>query len=324
MTDERYWKSPEEHGASAGSPDSPAKDERRASPLDRREFLLASGFTVAGSLAGCARRPVEMAVPYLVQPEEIVPGRATWYAAGCGGCSAGCGALVKTRDGRPIKLEGNPEHPFSGGGLCAVGQASLLGLYDSQRLAGPRWQGAEVGWDEIDQELTRRIDEIVARGGRVRLLTDTVNGPTERRWIGRFLDRFEDARHVVYDPLSSSALLDAHRATHGRRVLPRYRFDRADVIVSLGADFLGTWISPVEFTAAYARGRDLGADHPHLSFHAQLEGRMSLTGTNADLRAIVDPAEYGPILNHLVARVGAHTGGAPALFAYGAELLEEL
>src|SRR6516164_9113196 len=118
----------------------------------RRDLLRLAGFALAGaSLAGCQRAPVRYAVPFLVQPEEIVAGRASYYASVCGGCSAGCGLLVKTRDGRPLKLEGNPTHPLSRGGLCAVGQASLLGLYDSQRLQQPQQKSNPVAWSDVDK-----------------------------------------------------------------------------------------------------------------------------------------------------------------------------
>jgi len=313
MSDKRYWKSLEELDARAEQAE---RDERASlleEPIGRRGFLAASGFTLAsGVLGGCSRSPVEKAIPYLEQPDDIVPGRAAWYATTCGGCSARCGVLAKTRDGRPIKLEGNPVHTFSTGGLCAVGQASLVELYDSHRLRAPRLQGQEMGWDEVDEAVEASIGETIATDGRVRFLTDTVTSPTEQRLIDRFLRQFPDARHVVYDPLSSSAILDAHLATHGGRILPRYDFSQADVIVSFGADFLGTWISPVEYTAAYRRGRDLDGDWPNLSYHAQLEGRMSLTGSNADLRVVVDPGDVGLILSQLIGRVEILAGADPA------------
>ena len=315
MSDKRYWKSLEELDDSTVSADRDELGEPIIGPIDRRGFLKASGFSLAGTLMlGCSRGVVEKAIPYLVQPEEIVPGRATWYATTCEGCAARCGALIKNRDGRPIKLEGNREHPISNGGLCAVGQASLLELYDSQRLAGAQLDGQPATWDEVDQAVTARITDVLAGGGRVRLLSDTVTSPTEQRLINRFMAQFADSRHVVYDPLSSSAILDAHLMTHGERLLPRFDFERADAIVSFGADFLGTWISPVEFTAAYHRGRRLNGDSPHLSYHAQFEGRMSLTGSNADLRVRLDPADAGLVLSHLVQRIAAHGDGAPVAF----------
>jgi molybdopterin-containing oxidoreductase family iron-sulfur binding subunit len=138
----------------------------------RRDFLQLAGFAIAGlSVAGCRRAPVRHARPYLVQPEDVVAGRAAYYASVCGACGAGCGTLVKTRDGRPIKLEGNPSHPLSRGGLCAVGQASLLGLYDSRRLQRPNRAGTDVGWDEVDTAVRERLLAVRNQGRPVRLLT---------------------------------------------------------------------------------------------------------------------------------------------------------
>src|SRR6516164_7359988 len=117
----------------------------------RREFLKMAGFAFAGAaLNGCDRAPVERALAPVTQPEGIIPGRVYDYASTCGGCRAGCGLLARVRDGRPVKLEGNPEHPLSRGGLCAVGQASLLGLYDSLRLQHPLHQGRQATWPEVD------------------------------------------------------------------------------------------------------------------------------------------------------------------------------
>ena len=232
----------------------------------RRSFLRLVGFGLASTtFASCSRGPVQYAVPALDASVEFVPGRAYWIASTCAGCEAGCGVLAKCRDGRPIKLEGAPAHPVSAGGLCPSGQGTILSLYDSHRLEGPQRDGAAVDWATADRELRAALDELRARGGRVRLLTGTLNGPSTRAAIERFLGGFQDARHVAYDGLSASALLDAHARTHGVRLLPRLRFDRARTIASFGADFLSTWISPVEFTAGYAQGRSLDASPPRMS-----------------------------------------------------------
>jgi Fe-S-cluster-containing dehydrogenase component/anaerobic selenocysteine-containing dehydrogenase len=290
----------------------------------RREFLEASGFGLfVSALAGCSRAPVQNAFGYIQQPEGAVPGRSDWYASVCGACPAGCGLLVKNRDGRPIKLEGNPKHPLSHGGLCAAGQAAVLGLYDSQRLQSPLIAGKPAAWDQVDQELRARLKDIRARGGAVRFLSETIISPTKLAMIRRFLEgearlsnskeqpakdgehwkRFADARHVIYDPLSSSAILSAYERTHGARILPRYRLDNADVIVSLDADFLGTWINPVAFTAEYQRGRVPEGKPARMSYHVQFESRMSLTGTSADERFAVPPEHLGPLLSHLAVRL---------------------
>jgi molybdopterin-containing oxidoreductase family iron-sulfur binding subunit len=142
------------------------------------------------------------------------------------------------------------------------------------------------------------------------VLAATVNSPTTAAVIAEFLKGFKNGRLVSYDPVSSSAILDAHAQTHGARLLPHYRFDRADVIVGLDADFLGTWVSPVEFTRGYTAKRRVDERAPSRSFHAQIESRMSLTGSKADRRLRVAPGELGHVATHLVARV-ARKAGAP-------------
>jgi molybdopterin-containing oxidoreductase family iron-sulfur binding subunit len=236
-------------------------------------------------------------MPYLIQPENVVAGRSQYYASTCGACPAGCGVLGKVRDGRPIKLEGNPEQAISGGATCATGQASILGLYDSLRLKQPLAGGKPSTWADVDREIVGRLRS----AGAVRYLSGTITSPTKQAAIDRFLGQFRDARHVMYDALSASAILDAHQQTHGTRVLPHYRFDRADVIVSFDADFLGTWISPVEFTRDYSARRR----PPERSWHAQFEGRMSLTGSKADRRLRTAPDEMRERLTQLARRIAA-------------------
>ncbi len=280
-----------------------------AGEFPRRSFLKAAGFALGGAVVtGCSRTPVEKAIPYLLQPEGIIPGKAYFYASTCDGCTAACGLLVKNRDGRPIKLEGNPDHPLSRGGLCARGQASVLGLYDSRRLNQPLRGGEPATWEEVDGDIVEQLNRLRANGGTVRVLSETIHSPTLGKVIEEFLGGFADGRHIVYDPLSSAAILSAHEQTMGRRILPRYRFDRASVVVGLDADFLGTWISPVEYAAGYRQGRRLEEESPRFSYHLQFESRMSLTGSKADARIRVLPSELGLVATHLAERLAARAG----------------
>lgn len=304
----RYWKSSSERDRDPAFL-SAAENEFAESPvelgwLDRRDFLKAAGFAVAGAaLSGCGRAPVQTALPLVSQPEQITPGRPVHYASTCGACSAGCGILAKCRDGRPIKLEGNPEHPLSHGGLCAVGQASLLGLYDSQRLQNPRKNGQDASWEVVDHEIRQRLEEIRRQNGAVRILSGTVTSPTLDWMIRNFMSTLPNGLHIVYDPLSSAAILDAHRWTHGIRVLPCFHLERADSIVSFDADFLGTWISPVEFTHAYKARRTLEGTPPRCSLHVQFESRLSLTGSKADQRHRLAPGDMGLVMTYLADRL---------------------
>ena len=304
--------------------------------INRRSFLKATGFAFAGAvvagMTGCSRPPEQKIIPFLEQPEEIIPGREYWYASTCHGCSAGCGILTRNLDGRPVKLEGNPHHPLSKGGLCAVGQASILPLYDSQRLRTPMMGAKEANWAQVDQAILAQLADLRKKGGAVRVLSSTVNSPALRRSIREFLADFPDSRHVQYDALSSSAILSAHQATHGARILPHYRFDRARTIVGFDADFLGTWISPVEFTRDYTAGRSLKSTPPTMSLHVQVESRMSLTGSSADRRHVVSPQEcdnWVALLAERIAKLAgqadaAQTPAAPALNPKSAALIDDL
>jgi Fe-S-cluster-containing dehydrogenase component len=301
-------------------------DQLKAEPvrdlwsLNRRRFLEAAGFSLSlAAAAGCNRAPQVAGLPFVEQPPGTVPGEMRYYGSTCGGCSAGCGLLVGTRDGRPLKMEGMPAHPLSQGGLCGVGQAQPLELYDSMRLQGPLKGGPLKGallknggsgnekqpaqWTEIDLDISNQLAEIKRAGGAVRLVTPTITSPTLGGVIADFLEPFDDARHITFDAVSSSAILDAHEKTHRTRLLPHYRLDRAEVVVSFGADFLGTWISPVEYTAAWSQSRRPSEAKPSMSYHVQLESRLSLTGCNADRRFVIGPHEQSLLIHQLADRL---------------------
>jgi Fe-S-cluster-containing dehydrogenase component/anaerobic selenocysteine-containing dehydrogenase len=293
-----------------------------ADPPSRREFLKLLGAGAAFAAAGCARKPVEKILPYVHAPEELVPGVPVYYASTCGECPAGCGVLVKTREGRPIKLEGNKAHPLNKGALCPRGQASLLNLYDPDRLQGPLLSGRGKGsskpatWQAVDQKVMQALGE--ARGrGKVVLLSGTVTSPTTMALVKQFLASYPGSEHVVYDAVSQDALLKAQELMYGARAVPRYRLDKADLLVTLGADPLGTMISPVEYARDfYGRRRpELG---PMMRVIA-IEPISSLTGTNADERLRVRPDHLYPVAMAIVhellvakPRGAAAPGGATA------------
>ncbi|HVC97082.1 MAG TPA: hypothetical protein VND64_25610, partial [Pirellulales bacterium] len=300
----------------------------------RRDFLKLAGFAFASTaLSGCQRSPVQYALAPLAPTEEVVAGRSYDLASTCGGCGAGCGLLAKVRDGRPIKLEGNPQHPLSRGGLCAVGQASLLGLYDRLRLRYPLRDGRQATWHEVDQAVREQLAAARKQRGAVRFLTGSLTSPTTRYQVQQFLGTFADARHVVYDTRSCSAILDSHARTHGHRLLPHYHLDQAEVIVGFEADFLGTWLSPTEFTAAYQAGRSLEDPSPKPSYHVQFESRLSLTGSKADQRLVIAPGEVGLVMSHLATRLarkadvaldGGELPGPPVAEAFLDDLADRL
>jgi len=275
-------------------------DKSNQGGVARRDFLTVMGASMAMASFACARRPVHKIIPYVVKPEEITPGVANWYASTCNECSSSCGILVKNREGRPIKIEGNPDHPLNQGTLCARGQASLLNLYDPDRLKAPlirsRANGSrrETDWAAVDAEISAQLKEIASRSGRVRILSGELQGDSTRRLVREFLGAFSHGGLVEFEPLALEEIGAAQADSYGASVVPRYLFDRADMIVSLGADFLGTWISPVEHSIAWSKGRKLSGEkaaQAKLSKMVCFESTMTVTGSNADERHPIRPGD---------------------------------
>ncbi len=279
--------------------------------LSRRDFLKLAGFSLsAASLAACTKMPVQKAMPYLTQPEDVVPGVANYYASTCGGCSAGCAIVVKNREGRPIKIEGNAGSSLNGAGVCAVGQASLLGLYDTARAKNPTIDGQKVSWADLDSKILAAIEQSKSQSKKSVLLTGTILSPTTKRVIDLFVSKY-NIEHISYDAVSSAAIAKANLQSFGREVIPHYLFEKALTIVSVGADFLGTWLSPVEFSRAYAANRKLVGREAKLSYHVQFEASMSLAGSNADQRVAVAASDYGLLLLDLYNHIVKVKGGTP-------------
>jgi len=277
----------------------------------RRDFLKALGFGLgAVTLAACQTAPVHKSIPYLVKPEEIVPGIPNYYTSTFNGHSV----LVKTREGRPIKIEGNPNCILSAGSLDAKGQASVLDLYDVSKLKNPVLNNAESSWDKIDQFVKSELSAIKTGAKKIRIVSSTVNSPSTKAAIADFSAQYPNTKHVQVDAVSYTGIIKANENSFGKAVLPRYRFDKAELIVSFGADFLGTWISPLEFSRQYVSKRNNKAlEGKKMSRHIQFETGMSLTGTNADARIAIKPSEEGIALLNLYAALGGSITGTKPL-----------
>jgi Fe-S-cluster-containing dehydrogenase component/anaerobic selenocysteine-containing dehydrogenase len=259
----------------------------------RRNFLKLSGFSfVVSALAAC-RSKIEKAIPYIIAPVEITPGEALYYASSYMNGNDYCSIIVKNRDGRPIKIEGNPESSLTKGGTSARVQASVLELYDICRFNGPLTNDIPASWENIDNDIIPRLERISREKGKIVLLTPSVFSPSTEAVISGFLKKYPGSEWVRYDAISYSAALEANRITFGQQVIPDYRFDRADLVVSFGADFLGTWLSPIEFTKQFSSRRNPELNMNHL---IQLESNLSLTGCNADTRIQIKPSQEHAIL----------------------------
>src|SRR5277367_6697253 len=219
----------------------------------RRDFLKALGFGVgAVTLAACQKVPVHKSIPYLIKPEEVTPGVANYYAS----TYEGHAILVKTREGRPIKVEGNPHDLLSKGGLSGQAQASVLDLYDVSRLKNSMRDGGDYGWGQTDGFVKSELAAIKAGGKKIRIVSSTITSPSTLAVIADFIAQFPTTKHIAYDAVSYTGIIQANQNSFNKAVLPHYYFDKADVIVSFGADFLGTWISPAEFIRQYVQNRN--------------------------------------------------------------------
>lgn len=275
------------------------KDTLSNSKTTRRDFLKYVGFsTAAASLAAC-EGPVMKSIPYVVQPERIVPGIANYYATTMANGFDFAGVLVKTREGRPIKIEHNT---MANTGANARVQASVLSLYDNKRLQRPVANGEKVLWEQFDKEVTGALGNV---DGDIVILTHTFASPSTSRLIQDFSAKFGNVRHVVYDSVVEDYSLDAFEARYGVRALPTYDFSNAETIVSIGADFLGDW-GGGGHDAGYARSRI--PVNGKMSRHIQFESNYSITGAKADKRIPLKPSEQKAALVALYGRIAG--GGA--------------
>ena len=246
--------------------------------IKRRDFLKVLGVTGAGAtITGCSEP--ERLLPYVVAPEEITPGVATWYTTVCDGCSAQCGMWVRTREGRAVKIEGNPNHPVSRGGLCSKGHATLQHLYNPDRFHGPMIREGERlrqgTWVEAEQLLAAQITahgNVMFVGGRM--------GPSMHDLVDQFLAAVDGTR-VQYDAVSDAPLREAARIAYGGPGLPSYDIGNARLLLSFGNDFIETGSSPVAHNKGLAQMSSVDAAGSKGRF-VYLGPRLSTTGLNAD------------------------------------------
>ena len=263
--------------------------------IKRRDFLkiIAVAGGTAAITGGCSSQPVEKIIPYVIPPDNVIPGIPNWYASTCTECPAGCGILVKNREGRAIKIEGNPASPINSGSVCARGQAMLQGLYNPDRVREPVRRNSSgklgaISWDEAEKTLSEKIQGIRGEGvGKVVFLTNNVSG-TLRKLIGDWLSAIGNGKHIVYETFAYEPLKEANKVTFGVDKIPTYNIDKAKFLLSFGADFLETWLSPVEYARKFSQMHGFKKDKGMGKF-VHVEPRRSLTGANADEWVAIKP-----------------------------------
>ncbi len=280
-------------------------DVAKLSAMSRSQFLALLTTSAAFAAAGCSNyRDRGEIVPYTKQPEGVTPGIANYYASTCSGCAQSCGVLVKTREGRPIKIDGNPDHPINRGKICPKGQAGVLQLYDPYRLRGPQYgaksgRNGELTWEEADKSIIQHLKSSVSESKEIAIVAHPNFSPTSTRLFGEFLRRYPTARIYTYDVFHEESREKAWQRCYGSRRTPAIQWDKADLILALESDFLGTEELVVEQTRLYASRRDAAASS-RLNRLYCVEGTYSLTGTNADYRLRLRPdAQFEFVLSLL-------------------------
>ncbi len=295
MASSEFLTSPLAEGAQVTPEDAPA----------RRSFLKLMGASMALTTFGCVRRPAQKIVPYVNRPQEIQPGLANYYASSFIDGYEGFGTVVTTREGRPIKVEGNPVYPLNRGGMSARAHSHVLSLYDPDRASGPkqnllnekRTNKDVIGtsWSKADADIVNSLKK-----GKVALLTNSLSSPSKKALVGQFKSTFA-AEHFQWDPISNDIIVEGQKLSYGTATLPRLRLDRAKYIVTVDADILGTHLSPTDQTVDFSKGRK--SLDENMNKLVCFESLLSLTGTNADERFIIKPSQQASVILALIHEV---------------------
>jgi molybdopterin-containing oxidoreductase family iron-sulfur binding subunit len=288
-------------------------DQLAESSSGRRDFLKFLGFSVAAATLAACEAPVTKVVPYVNKPEDVTPGVATWYASTYYDGLSYASILVKTREARPIFIKGNKDFGFTKGGTNPQIIASVLGLYDSERLNGVRAKGSDENIPVAKAD--KAIVSALKAAKDIVVLSPTVISPSMDTAISALeaayaINGTSKVKRVQYDGISYGAIRKANEQNFGAAIIPSYDFSKAKTIVSVGADFLSTWLLSNEYAVQYGLNRVPGKG---MSKHYQFESIMSITGSNADGRAQIKPSESANVLAYILKGIGGSTAVSSAL-----------
>lgn len=285
----------------------PVKTQAGEEP-SRRDFLKLMGFSVAAASLAACEAPVRKAIPYVNKPEESDPGIPNYYASTYSSGNDVASVVVKTKEGRPIKIEGNTLSKTGGAGTSSQIEASILSLYDQERLQNPRINGEETDWNTIDNRIKT---DLGLSPGKIAVVSYSNCSPSTARAIEKLADKYGEVEHIQYDPISVSGLLDAYEKASGNRIFPMYDFSKAKTIVSLASDFLNSWPSHQLANGQFVQTRQLGKDKKDMSRLYVFESNLSLTGSNADYRQPIKPSEEALYAANLYNMVAVKVGATP-------------
>lgn len=264
------------------------------SKVSRRKFLALLGASAALAGTACSDyRDKGEIIPYNDKPEEITVGKPNFYASTCTSCAHSCGILIKTREGRPIKIDGNPDHPVNKGKTCAKGQASILDLYNPERIREPFIRRnrlvTSVSWERANEDIINTLKK--AGDKEIALVSHTITSPTTKKLLDEFKQKYPSAKIYSYELFDESTRLSSWKKLNGSGSFPQIKWNEAEIILSLEGDFLGTDGNRIENSRLFSNGRDIMKNTFNRLY--VVEGNMSLTGMNSDYRLRLRPdAQY--------------------------------
>jgi MoCo/4Fe-4S cofactor protein with predicted Tat translocation signal len=303
----------------------------------RRDFLKFLGFSVAAATVVACEAPVVKAIPYVNKPENVTPGMPTWYASTYYDGVSYASILVKTREGRPIYIKGNKDFGFTKGATNPQILASVLSLYDSARLTAPTKDGKVTTWSTLDKEVTTKLKEIISKKGKIVLVSNSIVSPSTYSAIDLLKNSINEGNvegnsfeHIQYDAVSYAGIRQANKESFGLTtvagdlsadgIIPDYDFSKAKTIVSIGADFLNSWLISTEYQAQYASRRN--PDGEWMSKHFQFESVMSISGSNADYRAMIKPSEEANVVAYILEKFGVNSGVSSKLSSESSKIAD--
>ncbi len=265
-------------------------DPSKLSGISRRKFLALLSASAALTATACTDyRDKGEIIPYNKRPEEVFPGVANYYASTCNGCGQACGILIKTREGRPIKVDGNPDHPINKGKICAKGQASILDLYDPERLKAPRFNRNDISWKSVDENIITALNEAQRDGKEIAIVTDRITSPTTKKVLDDFVSKYPNTKIYSHSLVNDEQRRQAWLESYGTTEYPSIKFEEANVILALDADFLGNEGNYIENMRKFTAKREVVGKTDFNRLYVA-EGRMSATGMMADYRVSISPS----------------------------------
>jgi len=272
--------------------------------ISRRKFLAISAATTALTAVGCTDyRDKGEIVPYNKKPETTTIGIANYYSSTCSGCSNSCGILIKTREGRPIKVDGNPDHPINKGKICSAGQASILNLYDPERLKHPSknlgWKYQKESWENLNKEIITALEKAKNGNKEIAIISHTIHSPSAVKLLKDFKEKYPSTVIYTYEYFDNKDKIEAWKKCYGQSTLPNINLEKAKIIVALDSDFLGNEGNFIENTSKFVSKRNTDNLNEFNRLYV-VEGGMSLTGLNSDYRLRLSPQKQ---LNFVLALI---------------------